>query len=103
MKLKQHLKKWLQKVDESDQQLSQYTRKIKWIGILGTLFILYVLSFMVGREKPSFSVSCLPLPTAIRDSTELDSLLHKKSFTLPTDSFEQLLNQHIHENTHSEK
>jgi len=96
--IKQHLKRWLQKADQQDQALSQHKRKIKWIGILGTLFILYVLSFMMPY------VSLLHFSLTRQNSKEVQDSLLKDStvlsnnpFELPVDSFEQLLNVKIHE------
>jgi len=96
--IKQHLKRWLQKADQQDQALSQHKRKIKWIGILGTLFTLYILSFMI----PHVSLKHFSLITQnreeIQDSLSKDStVLSNSTFELPVDSFEQLLNVQIHE------
>ncbi len=98
--LKQALKGLLQKADRQDKALSQTKRKVKWTAILGTLFTFYVLSFLQPRwalEHVSIGTS---MAIALQDSASEDSThLPVSPFELPVDSFEQLLNQHIHENT----
>ena len=96
--IKKYTKDLLEKADHQDKGLSQQKRKIKWMVILGTLFILYVLSFL----RPHSSLQHRLMKT-LRENTVIDSLsndsiqLPQSPFAMPVDSFEQLLNQQIHE------
>jgi hypothetical protein len=96
--IKKHVQKWLQKADRQDKNLSQQKRKVKWISIIGTLFVLYVLSFL----QPHFQLTHRKLGMVTNESSD-DSLksdstqLPVSPFELPVDSFEQLLNQQIQE------
>ncbi|MCT4648452.1 MAG: hypothetical protein N4A74_25925 [Carboxylicivirga sp.] len=98
--LKQYLQNLLQKADRQDSTLSRHKRKLKWIAILGTLFTLYILSFL----QPHFDLKHQNLGLSKSDDNT-DSLSNDSTalpvspFELPTDSFEQLLNQKIHEDT----
>jgi len=96
--IKQQLKNWLDKADHHDQALSQHKRKIKWIGILGTLFSLYVLSFMMPHVSLRHFSLTRQNSKEVQDSLLQDSAaLSVSFFELPVDSFEQLLNVQIHE------
>jgi len=86
------------KADQQDQALSRHKRKIKWIGILGTLFTLYVLSFMIPHVSLKHFSLTMQNKEQIQDSLSKDStVLSNNPFELPVDSFEQLLNVQIHE------
>ncbi|WP_439185422.1 hypothetical protein [Carboxylicivirga taeanensis] len=96
--IKKYTKDLLQKVDEQDKGLSQQKRTIKWIVILGILFMLYVLSFMQSHLSLNHHLMKTLWGEAVTDSLGNDSTeLTQSPFALPVDSFEQLLNQQIHE------
>ncbi|WP_430817213.1 hypothetical protein [Carboxylicivirga sp. RSCT41] len=96
--IKKHIQSLLQKVDRQDKALSHQKRKIKWISILGTLFILYILSFMQPNSSIEHRLIKTPREIPGVDSLSNDSSqLSNSLFTLPVDSFEQLLNKKIHE------
>jgi hypothetical protein len=97
-RIKTYFNKLEEQVNQQDRGLSQQKRKIKWIMILASLFILYVLSFVqtplsLHHHELSIGTSKMSRDTIVSDSTRQPPSL----FALPVDSFEQLLNQHIHE------
>ncbi|WP_430811068.1 MULTISPECIES: hypothetical protein [unclassified Carboxylicivirga] len=97
--IKHKVKRLIQKVDQQDKGLSQHRRKVKWIAILGTLFTLYLLSFMKSHLRMAHQVMKITGKSIVSDSLEVDSTqLSNSPYSMPVDSFEQLLNQHIHEN-----
>jgi hypothetical protein len=96
--IKKYTKDLLQKADEQDKGLSQQKRTIKWILILGILFMLYLLSFMQSNLSLNHHLMKTPSGEPVADSSGNDSTqLPQSPFALPVDSFEQLLNQQIHE------
>ncbi|MCT4646339.1 MAG: hypothetical protein N4A74_15230 [Carboxylicivirga sp.] len=97
--LKQYLQNMLKKADRQDSALSRHKRKLKWIAILSTLFTLYILSFLQPHFNLKHHNLGLSKEKSNKDSLANDSTeLPVSPFELPTDSFEQLLNQKIHEN-----
>jgi hypothetical protein len=96
--IKKHVQKWLQKADRQDKTLSQQKRKVKWISIIGTLFLLYVLSFLQPHIQLAHRQLGMVTSESRDDSLNRDSIqLPVSPFELPVDSFEQLLNQQIKE------
>ncbi|MBS2210713.1 hypothetical protein KEM09_04830 [Carboxylicivirga mesophila] len=96
--IKKYIKDLLQRADEQDKGLSQQKRKIKWMVILGILFMFYVLSFMQSHLSLNHHLMKAPSGEPVADSLGNDSTQRPQSpFALPVDSFEQLLNQQIHE------
>ena len=88
--------RWINRMDEMDQDLSPVKRKTKWLLFLGSLFLFFVLSFILfpaGKfnhnklSNPGFSAEQAPHHRSAVSPLEW-----------PTDSFENLLKSQIHEN-----
>ncbi|MCU4176970.1 hypothetical protein [Carboxylicivirga sp. N1Y90] len=94
------IKQWLIRVEQKDKTLSKGKRQIKWLSILGVFFVLFLLSFFIGDKMGLGHQGVLQLDTLRHQE---DSLKMDSPFELPVDSFEQLLNQQIHEDTHQKK
>ncbi|WP_430815911.1 hypothetical protein [Carboxylicivirga sp. RSCT41] len=98
--LKNYTKALLEKADGQDRGLSRQKRKIKWIAILGTLFCLYILSFMQPHLALHHRALVIPGDSVLTNVPGNDSTqLSNSPFAWPVDSFEQLLNKRIDENT----
>ena len=87
--------RWVNRLDEKDRLLASPRRKQKWLILMGTLFLFFILSFL---WVPSIQVSHNDLEL----SNKTDSMQIKGSksipFEIPTDSFEQQLKMRLHEN-----
>ena len=87
--------RWVNRLDEKDRLLASPRRKQKWLILMGTLFLFFILSFL---WVPSIQISHNDLEL----SHKADSMQIKGSksipFEIPTDSFEQQLKMRLHEN-----
>nr|WP_321411527.1 hypothetical protein [uncultured Carboxylicivirga sp.] len=96
MKPIQALIHWIEKADNHDRHLNKRKRIRKWSLILGGIGLLFGLSFI---ETGNMSIVHHALPDQENNQLQITDSIPMKSnpFELPTDSFEQLLKQHIHE------
>ena len=91
--------RWINEFDDRDGQLSPLKRKSKWLLVLGSFLLIFILSFILfpkaelKHEKPAPPIRQMPSAGASSATN---------SFSMPVDSFEQLLKSRIHENV-SEK
>ncbi len=100
--MRDKIKQWMRRADIQDKKLSKQERQFKWIIILILFFVLYVITFLMpGRS--SWVDQEVPNPLKAKPEI-MDSIDFEASpFELPIDSFQQLLNQKIHENTDKRK
>jgi len=96
MKLWYKLNQWIEKADHHDQKLGRNRRIWKWSLILGSILILFGLTFL---QRWQISLSHYSIPeNKLNQHYAIDSFpLQPTPFELPTDSFEQLLKQQINE------
>ncbi len=88
---------WIDRMDQKDEKLNPARRKKKWGLILGTLFLLYLGSFVVF-PKPKLNHEFIPMVNEINtQKREAPNSKKSLSFEMPVDSFENALKKHIHE------
>lgn len=90
--------RWMASLDMQDEGLSPAKRKTKWLLVLGTLLLAFVLSFVLF---PSASMNHEKMggPVLRHESTSTDQQA-AHPFEMPADSFENLLKNKIHESNH---
>ncbi len=94
---------WIDRMDQKDKKLDPAKRKKKWGLILGTLFLLYLSSFVVF-PKPKLIHESIPMVNEINTKKrEAPSSKKSLSFEMPVDSFENALKKHIHESIPEKK
>jgi hypothetical protein len=87
--------RWMNRMDEMDQDLSPVKRKTKWLFFLWFLFLSFVLSLIffpadkLGHEK-------LDSP-ALSAEQPIQKKPLASPFEMPVDSFENLLKCRVHE------
>ena len=88
--------RWVNRMDEMDQNLNPVKRKTKWLFFLGFLFLSFALSFILFLDA-KFNHEKLNSPALSADQPVQEKPL-ASPFEMPTDSFENLLKRQIHEN-----
>lgn len=87
--------RWMNRMDEMEQDLSPVKRKTKWLFFVGFLFLSFVLSLIffpagkLGHEKLDS-----PALSAEQPAREKPIL---SPFEMPVDSFENLLKRRVYE------
>lgn len=91
--------RFVYQMDEQDKQLNPRRRKRKWILVLSSMLVLYLLSFLL--PSPDFfhrsivpAELTLSIDSVKKQRTETPEAI---SFEMPVDSFENLLKQQVHE------
>jgi hypothetical protein len=94
---------WIDRMDQKDQKLDPAKRKKKWGTILGSFFLLYLLSFFVF-PKPGLDHKSIPMESGTHPDRR-DTPDNKKSlsFEMPVDSFENALKKHVYESLPEKK
>ncbi|WP_346861175.1 hypothetical protein [uncultured Draconibacterium sp.] len=87
--------RWLKDFDEKDKSLNTGVRKRKWMLIIGGIFLLFILSFILfpaSNVKPEKMDSPF---SEIKTATQETS--PRSAFELPVDSFENQLKRRLYE------
>ena len=88
--------RWVNWLDEKDNGLSPRKRKTKWSLLLGVIFLLFALSFILFPTS-HFSHKSLA-PHASGFNPGIQNRHSQPTFEMPVDSFENLLKRNIDEN-----
>ena len=91
--------RWINRMDELDESLAPSKRKAKWLILLGTLFLSFVLSFILFPSA-NLEQEAIGGPVLMHQPSTKIEKQAAPSFEMPTDSFENLLNRQIYENNH---
>lgn len=87
--------RWLKDFDEKDKLLNSGVRKRKWMLIIGGIFSLFVLSFILF---PASNVTPDKLDSPFSKIEEPNNETSPRSaFELPVDSFENQLKRKLYE------
>ncbi|MCW0481367.1 hypothetical protein [Gaoshiqia sediminis] len=87
--------RWINRMDEQDENLSPVKRKTKWLFFLGFLFLSFALSFILFPDA-KFNHEKLNSPALSADQPVQEKPL-ASPFEMPVDSFENLLKRRVHE------
>jgi hypothetical protein len=87
--------RWMNRMDELDQDLSPVRRKTKWLFFLGFLFLSFVLS-LIFFPAGKFNHEKLDSP-ALSAEQPIQKKPLASPFEMPVDSFENLLKRRVHE------
>lgn len=96
---------WVDKIDQKDKKLDPAKRKQKWVIILGGLFFLYLLSFLIPPPELSHQPLQPQKGTEKKDAESSPATETQKplTFEMPVDSFETILKKNIHESIPEKK
>ncbi len=87
--------RWINRMDEIDEGLSPLRRKTKWLLFLGSLFLFFVLSFILFPSRilnhQRLNRPVLSTEQPVREQPAASP------FEMPVDSFENLLKRRFHE------
>lgn len=92
--------RWVHQLDEKDRLMASRRRKQKWLILLGTLFLFFILSFFWVPSVQLYHSDLEVLSTS--DSMQVTGS-EPIPFEIPTDSFEQQLKLRLHENLSQRK
>ncbi|WP_372932101.1 hypothetical protein [Mariniphaga sediminis] len=87
--------RWVNDLDFRDQSLTPRRRKRKWILIIGGIFILFLLSFLLFPSANPGSSKISSLEAGIEKQSKEPAA--QSAFDLPVDSFENHLKSVIYE------
>ena len=87
--------RWINRMDEMDQDMSPVKRKTKWLFFLGFLFLSFALSFILFPGA-KFNHEKLNSP-ALSAEQPIQKKPLASPFEMPVDSFENLLKRRVHE------
>jgi hypothetical protein len=87
--------RWMNRLDELDQDLSPVKRKTQWLFFLGFLFLSFALSFILFPAG-KFNHKKLDSP-ALSAEQPIQKKTLASPFEMPVDSFENLLKRRVHE------
>jgi len=95
---------WVDRMDQKDKILDPKRRKRKWMIILGSSFLIYLLSFFVFPKPAITHEPRQPVSEGINaDGAKTQKRKKSLSFEMPVDSFENALKQEIHESIPEKK